>query len=117
MHQLGLFTDERPPTTASDTSKAAAVKQAPKSEKQRQAILAFLRACGEYGATDHEMRIRFACHADEVYGPLANESTQRARRWELCGGKNQNQRPVLIVDSGLRRKVASGNTATVWVIR
>ncbi len=115
--QRMLFTDEmKPPDSGSDTSKAAA-RKVPNTKLQRQAILAFLRERSKHGATDHEIRAHFSdCH-DELYGPLANESTQRPRRYELCGGKNQNERPVLVVFSGRTRKTASGCDAKVWVVK
>ncbi len=115
--QRMLFTDEpKPPDSGSDTSKAAA-KKVPNTKLQRQAILAFLRERSKHGATDHEIRAHFSdCH-DEVYGPLANESTQRPRRWYLAGGNEKKPWPVLIVDSGRTRPTASGCDAKVWVVK
>ncbi len=107
MNQQLLFTDEpTAPHSGPDTSKAAA-KKVPKSERVRQDILAYLEWAGTNGATDGEMQVALHLSGD----------TQRARRWELCGGKHGQQRPVLIVDSGRTRPTASGCQATVWVVK
>ncbi len=107
MNQRTLFPGTPlPPSSGSATSQAAARAVACKSERWRQDILAYIREHGEHGATDHEIQRDFRLSGD----------VERARRWELCGGKHHSERPVLIIDSGRTRPTASGKQAIVWVI-
>ena len=80
----------------SATSRAAAKAIEPRTGTDRARVLAYLRGCGDAGATDEEIQTRL---------PMA-ANTERPRRVELKG---------LIKDSGRTRVTASGQQAVVWV--
>jgi len=90
-----------PPSSsnAPETSDQAAAAIAPASETIAFKVLEYLRERGPAGATDEEV------HQDLRLGIR----TAVPRRWELC-------EKGLVKDSGLRRKVESGNYAVVWTV-
>ncbi len=95
----GLRQPLHPPPFAagSPTSIAAAAAIESRAETLRVKLLLALREAGECGLTDQEMQR--ALNMDP--------STQRPRRGELVkDGK--------VIDSGLRRRTASGRQAVVW---
>lgn len=80
----------------SATSQASAMAVEPRTGTQRAVVLAYLRGCGDLGATDEQMQSCIPMQAN----------TQRPRRGEL---KN------LIQNSGRTRVTISGQQAVVWV--
>lgn len=80
------------------TRRAAGDAIAPHLDRLQQAVLEFLRARGDRGATDQE-----------IAGGLGLQSdTARARRVELRDAR-------LVHDSGRRRPTSTGRPATVWI--
>lgn len=86
------------PFVSRDTSEAAALAAEPNAETLRAAVLAFIRACGDHGATDEEIQV-----ALQMGG-----NTQRPRRREL-------HLRHLIRESGETRMTRSNRRAVVWV--
>lgn len=80
------------------TSQTAYEKLAEQMPELRAKVYRYLLAKGDEGATDEEMQIELGM----------NPSTQRPRRGELVAAG-------LVVDSGRRRELRSGNKGTVWV--
>lgn len=93
----GCVRSEPPAQGHSQTSTAAGAAIKPDRNRLRNRVLAFLRGCGSYGATDEEVQERLAM----------NPSTQRPRRVELVEAG-------LVVDSGQTRLTKAGRKATIW---
>jgi len=98
-----MFTDDGQPTPLArtsdpDTSHAAARSVKARTERQ-EAILAALDALGGTG-TDEDI-------ADVYDGPQQSDSGMRTRRAELVS-------KGLVVDTGQRARIRSGNRAIVW---
>ncbi len=91
---LGAF--HAPETDAPDTERLAAIDVYPRTGTQRRAVLDYLARCGG-GATDEEIR-----NATGV-------RRARTRRHELLEGG-------WVCDSGIQRKVGTGNLAEVWTL-
>lgn len=85
---------------APETSRIAASLIAGHAGTLRAAVLAFVRERGAFGATDDEGEA----------GLGIKPQTYTPRRGELAADG-------LVVDSGARRKTASGRPAIVWVAR
>ena len=81
-----------------ETSQDAASSILPSADSLRGLVLAFLRGCGELGATDEEIQL----------GLAMNPSTQRPRRGELL-------KAGLIQASDRKRETRSGRRAVVWI--
>jgi len=100
--QLSLFdigsTETAPYQPDSDTSREAAERIEPDIASLRGQVLAYLRDCGDCGATDEEMQDMLAM----------NPSTQRPRRIELRDAG-------FVRDSGATRETRSGRNAVVWI--
>jgi hypothetical protein len=90
--------DTIPYQSHSDTSREAADGIAPSANRLRAAVFEYLRSRGADGATDEE-GIR-----DTGISP----STYRPRRIEC-------QQVGRVIDSGRKRKTASGRNAVVWI--
>jgi hypothetical protein len=99
--QPSLFDPEPdPPAQAhSQPSREAARRIAPVSGELRLRVLAYLRECGETGATDEEIQTALQMGA----------STERPRRIELVEAG-------AVVDSGTTRLTKSGRKATIWTV-
>lgn len=82
-----------------DTSKAAAEAIAPKLGRLQRLALAAIRDRAERGLT-----------ADELADRLALD------RYSIQPRTSELRRKALIVDSGLRRRNASGKAAIVWIV-
>ena len=82
----------------STTSAEAAASIEHKTGPDATAVLAFLRGCGRFGATDEQMQNLIPMQAN----------TQRPRRVWLT-------QKYLVCDSGSKRATTSGKNATVWV--
>lgn len=82
-----------------DTSIAGAKGIAPRAGELQQKVLAFLRSCGEDGATDEEIENHFGAEFSRATRP-------RRRELQLRG---------FVRDSGSRRAGRSGIKAIVWV--
>lgn len=82
----------------SETSQAAAKAIKPVLNVLQQAVLDFLRKCGDSGATDEE----------GIDATAITASSYRPRRIELCDAG-------LVRDSGRKRETRSGRAAAVWV--
>jgi hypothetical protein len=105
--QPGLFGDppdppETPPSSGitretREASEAAAEHIEPNAETLRAEVLAFIRGCGDQGATDDEIQT-----ALDMPG-----NTERPRRWELY-------RADFITTAG-HRENARGRRCAVWV--
>lgn len=92
--------DHEPPAQGhSETSLAAAQAIQPDATTLRAQVIACLRRCGTYGATDEEIQAALDM----------NPSTQRPRRIELV-------RAGHVQDSGTTRPTRSGRQATVWSV-
>jgi len=81
-----------------DTRSAAADRIGPHLDRLQQAVLGFIRARGDRGATDQELAAALELQSD----------TARARRVELRDA-------ALVHDSGRRRPTSTGRRATVWI--
>lgn len=96
----------RAPHNGTPTSKAAAEAIAPTAATLRAKVLAFIRECGERGATDEEIQ-----NALDMVG-----NTERPRRGELSAAMLIGQ--VWVTSDGtaapLTRKTRSGRQAVVW---
>jgi hypothetical protein len=92
--------DPPPPAhhAAPSTSHDAARAIAPHAPRMRDRVMAYLRTCGGWGATDEEAGEALALRP-QSYTP---------RRGELV-------KLGFVVDSGERRATASGRWAVVWV--
>lgn len=101
--QPGLFDRIPPFQTHSDTSRWAADSIYPKQGTLRRKVLDFIVNQRGYGATDEEIQD----------GLDMTGNTERPRRVELTGYKDL---PVLIKDSGLKRRTRSGEWAVVWTL-
>ena len=86
-----------PPAQDSATSRAAAKAIKPASRTLEKMVLAHIRACDNYGATDQEIQQALSLSGD----------TERPRRWQLV-------KYGLICNSGFKHKTDSGLLATVW---
>lgn len=87
-----------PPHVATDTSLDAAVKIKKSVRTLRSMVLAGIRACGDYGATDFEL--------ENGLGLIHQTLSARRRELVLLGS---------VIDSGQRRHTRGGRTAIVWV--
>lgn len=87
-----------PATNGTPTSNEAASRIEPIAGTLRAAVLDYIRACGEIGATDEEMQIALEM----------NPSTQRPRRQEL-------EKLGLILRTSRARPTKSGCKAIVFV--
>jgi hypothetical protein len=106
--QLDLFGHTRPDpgrqkvgrfhSHGTDTERLAAARVAPRSGTQRSKVLAHLRTVGERGSTDYEAGLALS-----MFRHVAG-----TRREELIADGWP------IIDSGLRRKTDTGNSAIVW---
>ena len=94
--QMDIFSP--PAQHHSRTSMEAAEAIRPKVNSLQKRVLAYLRACGSYGATDEEMQDALGLEG----------STQRPRRREL------QQQGLITGPEGLVRKTSSGRNAQVW---
>lgn len=93
------FITPRPPAQRdSVTSQQAAAQIEPSAGTLRAHVLAYVRTCGEIGATDEEMQIALEM----------NPSTQRPRRVEL-------EKLNLIRRIAFTRPTKSGRSATIFV--
>lgn len=91
----------RPPYQQhSTTSKEAATSMEPNLGHLQAVVLAHLRSCGAWGATDEEMQTALEMA----------QNTQRPRRREL-------QLKQLVCDSGQKRPTRSNRQAVVWIIK
>jgi len=90
---------QEPPAVPVDTSLAAAdrISKLPKTKRDEAALLAWMKARGEQGATDNEIQDHFEWDGDY----------ERPRRWKLV--KND-----LVYASRDRRKTKDNNRAIVW---
>ena len=91
--------EEAPSQKHSATSRAAAESVAPSMGAKERAVLAVLKKCGDFGATDEELQ--------DALGMAGN--SQRPRRIALVG-------KGLVRDSGHTRTTRSGHQAAVWVV-
>ena len=87
-----------PFASGSDTSKAAAESMILPANSQRQRVYSWA-LLQRQGFTDEEA----------ISALKMNPSSFRPRRGELVAAR-------LLIDSGDRRRTASGRTATVWVV-
>jgi hypothetical protein len=95
---LGIWDAPAPAQVHSEPSRSAAVKIEPLAKSLRAAVLGFIRARADVGATD-----------DEIQRGLGMEgSTQRPRRVELV-------RAGLVREAAAKRQTKAGRSATVWV--
>ena len=102
-HEKAIFKSTQLPShhkAPKGTSRPAARRVAPSAASLGSRILNFIRSRGRHGATDAELYTQFR---------VTGESTLRPRRIAL---RDRGE----IIDSGKRRKTASGNAATVWVV-
>lgn len=90
--------DEAPYQRHSETSREAAEAIEPDLAGLRGRVLAFIRQCGDKGATDDEQQVALAM----------NPSTQRPRRIELW-------RKDLVRRTQETRPTRSGRKASVWI--
>lgn len=86
------------PFSNDTTSREAGESIRPHREIMRAGVLAYIRTCGELGATDEEIAHRL----------FINPSTVRPRRGELV-------KLGLVRETDGRRKTLSGRKAIVWV--
>lgn len=84
---------------APSTSSAAAKKAYPRTGTQRRAIFDAIGDCGERGATDYELEVRFG---------WKHQSVSATRNGLVADG--------WVADSGKRRETDSGAFAVVWVL-
>lgn len=96
--QLGLYDRPAAFQRDSETSRAAAVSVRGNAKSYRTAVLAYLRGRGPHGATNSEM--------SEALGMQLST---------VCARCNELQKKNLVIDSGNRRKTATGRSATVWI--
>jgi hypothetical protein len=98
--QQGTFEyeDGAPYQWHSETSREAAEAIEPDAATLRGQVLAYIRKCGERGATDDELQVALGM----------NPSTERPRRIELW-------RRDRIWRNGEKRPTRSGRQAVVWV--
>lgn len=89
-------------TVGPDTERIAAALVAPRSGTQRAKVLAWLRSCGDEGATDFELW--------SSAGIGARPHVPATRREELISDGWP------IKDSGDRRRTDTGSPAIVWVL-
>jgi hypothetical protein len=95
------FDENLPPYQRhSEESREAAELIEPDAESLRGIVLAYIRKCGEPGATDDEMQVALRM----------NPSTQRPRRIELW-------KADLVRATGRKRPTRSGRPAMVWEAR
>lgn len=87
-----------PAQHSSPTSQAAAALIEPTAGTLRAQVLAYLRECGNAGATDEEIQSALTM----------NPSTQRPRRIEL-------EKLGLVLRTAQTRKTASGRDAVVFI--
>lgn len=92
-----LDNDLGPFQAHSDTSRAAAIANYPRTGTQRGRVLAAI-AASEDGLTDEEITARTGIAS----------SSERPRRVELVQAE-------LVIDSGRRRPTSTGSLAVVWV--
>jgi len=96
--QITFAVPHPPAQRDSITSQQAAALIEPSAGTLRAQVLAYVRTCGDAGATDEEMQTELKM----------NPSTQRPRRIEL-------EKLGLILRTTNTRKTASGRSATVFV--
>lgn len=87
-----------PATNGTPTSNEAASRIEPAAGTLRALVLAYVRHCGEIGATDEEMQV----------GLEMNPSTQRPRRQEL-------EKLGLILRTSRTRPTKSGRAAVIFI--
>lgn len=92
------FVAPAPPTNGTPTSNAAAGRIEPTAGTLRALVLAYVRQCGEIGATDEEMQTALSM----------NPSTQRPRRQEL-------EKLGLILRTSRARPTRSGRSAVIFI--
>lgn len=93
------FVAPAPATNHTPTSNAAAERIEPTAGTLRALVLAYVRECGEIGATDEEMQLALEM----------NPSTQRPRRQEL-----EKLGFIRRID-GFTRPTRSGRSAVIFV--
>jgi hypothetical protein len=90
------------------TSHEAAARVTPTLTALQKLVLAYARSCGAHGFTDEEMNRHFR----------TTGSTYRTRRKEMCIGLSPFIVPAKTADGKpLKRKIASGGRAIVWIAR
>jgi hypothetical protein len=92
------FTAPPPATNGTPTSSEAAARIEPTAGTLRAEVLSYVRACGDFGATDEQIQLALEM----------NPSTQRPRRQEL-------EKMGLIVRTTRTRPTKSGRSAVVFV--
>ncbi len=99
MADYDLYGGKPPHVEGSDTSEAAAEKIVESAGTLQARVFAFLKQSGPHGCTDEFLQKNLKLKAQ----------TETARRRELV-------LKGLVVDSGTKRTVSSGRSATVWVL-
>jgi hypothetical protein len=92
------FVTPAPATNGTPTSNEAAAQIEPAAGTLREQVLAFVRNCGRFGATDEEIQLALSM----------NPNTQRPRRQEL-------EQLGLIVRTDRTRPTRSGRSAVVFL--
>ncbi len=87
-----------PPTNGTPTSNEAAERIEPAAGTLRELVLAYVRQCGEIGATDEEIQLALDM----------NPSTERPRRQEL-------EKLGLILRTSRTRPTKSGRSAVIFI--
>ena len=105
MNTDNLF-EETPPYSAPGPSKEAAQSMRETTETLRGRVLKAISESPD-GLT---------CYEVECKTGLTHQ-TASARIWELRGFPSKSGRPAYLLDSGQRRRTASGRNATVWIAK